>query len=327
MRILFVQEATMHRWPGDTMEAPHYYCSRGSLEALGHEYYVINYDCIPYLGGAGLFDAVKELKPDLICATALLALGDGNVDPGIYAAIRDNCCPVVILWLESAPHVVQWADYYAPCVTANVFVDTAEYWRQFTKFPDKTHWVPEPKDPRIFYADASVERDIQLSFIGSTKGRLDRALNIAWLTGHGIEVVTSGGINNGQPSTITDYANLLRRSQITLNFTSATTFQHINGRTSEATMCGALLMESDSPETARLLEPFRHYMPFTEQFHVVNHGHLANQQGDLIERLSYFMGRGAVEGREIAERGQRRAMELFDGRLFWQRIFEIAGLA
>lgn len=222
--------------------SPHHYCMVGAFAALnrGNRWYYY-YDC----QGEGDRDqlaaklgrGVKAWGIDLVVATALVQLGDRNVPPEAYGFIRDEYkVPVIMCWGESAPDVVAWADRYAPYVTASVFFDTAKHWRQFTEYPEKYTWLPEPKDPRIFNtARVTDYRTRPLTFVGSVLGRWDRSFNLALCDASGIAVQRLGGLGSGESNMC--YADYLRESQITLNFTSAVSFQHINGRTSEATMC------------------------------------------------------------------------------------------
>ncbi len=336
--ILFCLEAWLDANNQPLGPSPHWYCTAGAFDAAAdrrHTRQFIYYDDSPV---SPLDDALIGqccttdflFKPvDLVFATALVQLGERNVKPETYGYIRDELkTPVIMLWLESAPDVVRVADLYAPYVTANIFVDTKEYWKKFTKFQDKTFWVPEPKDPRIFFTNDE-PRVHRVTCAGSVVGRLDRALNIGWLQGHGVEVVKRGGSAEGGLD-ILQYADFLRQSAITLNFTSAITFQHVNARTSEATMSGALLMESESAETANLLDPFVHYVPFKETFHIdeASGQMVIDQHGDLVDKVRFYLSdKGQAERAKIARQGAARAKELFDGSKFWAKIFELAGLA
>lgn len=319
----------MHRWENDPEQSPHYYCTVGAYKALMDRKYCQQFF---YDERKNPDDALVEAceagtRPDMILATALLQLGDDNIAPETYAYIRDELkIPVVMMWLESAPDVVHWADDYAPSVTANIFVDTSEEWKKETQFLDKTFWVPEPKDPRIFNRNGGAKRDITMSFCGTIFGRIDRALTYAWLMGHGWHVQLFGGQHQDKVK-IDAYADMLRRSLCTLNFTNALTFQHLNARTSEALMCGAFLLETESAETEKLLEPYIHYVPFAVPFQEMPNFEVRWNPGDLIQRISYFTGLGRSEMERIAEKGHQRAMELFDGRRFWKTVFDLAGIA
>jgi len=329
MRVLLSLESTMCRFPGDHEPTLALYSLIGSLRALGHREFLFFYNQFTSVqeSSKALLTACHTFGPDIVLTTPVLALEKNNIPPECYQVIRDRMgIPVVSLWLESAPNVVTWADMYAAGTTANVFFDTYEHWKKFTKHPDKTYWLPEPRDPTLFNCDEKIERDLPLTFVGSVLGRIDRALNLAWVTGSGIEVKVLGGAHPSSRGSIYDYVGWLRRSKITLNFTSACTFEHLTGRTAEATMCGAMLLESESIETSRLFSTMAEYVPFTEPFHY-NNGQLEFQDTNLIERLRYYMGVGAKEAEDIARAGHRKAVETFDGRVFWDGIAKIVGVS
>lgn len=337
MKVLFSTEKYIDSSNHDRGLAPHYYCMIGAFEVQAAKHYAETLRRHTYLDWhyddglpASLVATCKLYKPNLVVATALVQLGEQNVFPEMYRFIRDSLeIPVIMVWLESAPDVVRLADVYAPHTTATVFVDTAEYWRQFTKFPEKCHWLPEPKDVRVFNNNLGLfERDTQISFIGSVLNRPDRAFNLAALWSAGVDVKRLGGGEYGVTS-ISRYANCLKRSLITLNFTSAISFQHINARTSEALLCGALLMESDGADTGKLLEPYKHFVPFEEPFHIDEtppHNLVMRSGRSLVDKIIYYSGPGRAEAEQIAAAGQARAVELFDGRIFWESMSRLAGL-
>lgn len=307
--------------------SPHYYCSVGAWRALGGQCAVIPYDDpMDEKRDERLARAVEETKPSMVVATALVQLGGGNINPATYRHIRDTLkVPVVMLWLESAPDVVRFADIYAPHISKGVFVDTREHWRRFTQYQSCYEWLPEPKDTRMFYR-RDFPRSWNVSFIGSVVGRADRAFNVAQLKANGIDVYETGG-SSYRRLTLSQYADELCRSFMTLNFTSAITFHHINGRTSESLLCGAILLESQNEETPNLLDPFRHYVPFVEPFRIDERtGQIVMQGGDLVDKARYYIGKGRQEAEKIARQGHERAMEVFDGRKFWKGIHKLVGV-
>lgn len=332
MKVLFSTERYIDASNHDRGLAPHDYCMIGAYEhamtGRGASYTCWHYDDNP---ANTLIDACLGYMPDLVVATATVQLGERNVPPETYRYIRDELkIPVIMVWLESAPDVVRVADMYAPSTTATVFVDTAEHWKQFTDFPELCHWLPEPKDPRIFNANLGsfIKRDVPISFIGSVLGRADRAFNLAALWSAGIDVQRLGGGQYGKTS-IYHYADCLKRSVATLNFASAVSFQHINARLSESLLCGALLLESDCLETTRLLEPYRHFVPFEAPFHIDEnppHQLVMRSSNDLIDKIRHYTGPGRDEAERIAKAGQAKAVELFDGKVFWESMFKLAGL-
>ena len=277
---------------------------------------------------AALVKKCEESKPDLVFATHVLQYGERNVKAETYGYIRDELkIPVVIYWGESAIDVVRHADALAPNITLNLWTDTREEWKKHTKFPEKCLRLFEPKDTELFRCDSNERKDIPLSFVGTVAGRMDRALNLGFVRGRLPEeldrsfVVAGGQRSSGLwPG---DYANFLRRSLVTINFSSAVTFQHLTGRVIEANLCGAMLLESENSETSELLDPYADYAPFKEHFHYIDHGQIATQNGDLAEKALHYAYQKPEEARRIAESGRRKVLERCDGREFWGKLFDI----
>ena len=278
--------------------------------------------------GAALVKKCEESKPDLMFATHVLQYGERNVKAETYGYIRDELkVPVIMYWGESAPDVVRYADMLVSNITLNLWTDTREEWKKYTKFSEKCLRLFEPKDTGLFRCDANEKKDIPLSFIGASFGRMDRALNLGYLWGRGVEYLKAGGQTEGNLSPA-DYAGLLRRSLVTINFSSAVTFQHLTGRVIEATMCGAMLLESENSETSELLDPYADYVPFKEPFHWTGIGNEIGAQGsDLTEKAMHYAYKKPEEARKIAESGRKKIMERWDGREFWGKLFEIVGLS
>ena len=272
---------------------------------------------------AALVKRCEQSKPDMILATWIIQNGERNVKPETYGHIRDELkIPVAAYWSESAPDVVRHADIFAPHVTANVFIETKDEWRKHAKHPEKCVRLFEPRDAALFNSTGQEARDIPLSFLGTSFGRLDRALNLGLLRGRGIGVVETYGqkVNRMGPA---DYAAMLRRSLVTINFSSAVTFQHITGRVIESAMCGALLLESENGETPELLDPYADFVPFKESFHYVGAGEIGVQNGDLAEKALHYAYQRPEEARRIAESGRKKITERCDGREFWTKLFEV----
>ena len=268
----------------------------------------------------------EQSRPDMVMATHVIQSGDKNIKAETYGYIRDELkIPVAMVWGESAPDVVRHADGFAPSITANVFIDTRDEWKKHTKHPEKCVHLFEPRDTNLFYANDNGKRDIPLSFVGQTFGRMDRALNLGFLWGKGIGYIRAGGQRENNLH-ISDYANFLRRSVVTIGFSSAITFQHLTGRTIEAALSGAMLLESENNETPNLLDPYADYVPFKEHFHYVNHGQIAAQDGDLAEKALHYAYQKPEEARRIAESGRRKVLERCDGREFWGKVFEAIGI-
>ncbi len=105
----------------------------------------------------------------------------------------------------------------------------------------------------MFYRD-DTQRDIGLPFIGSTVRHADREGALAVLVQAGIVVTKSSG-QHDQWLFIKDYAAMLRRSKVILNFSKVfapeVPSHQFKGRFLESTMCGALLLEPNNLQTQR----------------------------------------------------------------------------
>ncbi len=85
----------------------------------------------------------------------------------------------------------------------------------------------------------------------------------------------SGGHKEKRLS-IDEYACVYERSKVALNFCyDPNGMVQIKGHVFEATSCGAMLMEADNPQTAKLFEPMVDYVPFTDET-------------DLVEKVRYY---------------------------------------
>lgn len=273
---------------------------------------------------AALVKKCEQSKPDMVLATWIIQNGERNVKPETYGHIRDELkIPVAVYWSESAPDVVRHADIFAPHVTVNVFIETKDEWRKHSTRPEKCVRLFEPRNAMLFNSTDQEARDIPLSFLGTSFGRLDRALNLGYLRGLGVGVVETYGqkVNRMGPA---DYATMLRRSLVTINFSSAVTFQHITGRVIEAAMAGVMLLESENGETPELLDPYADFIPFREPFHLMSDGQIGVQDGsDLIGKALHYAYQKPDEARKVAESGKRKIIERCDGREFWRKLFEI----
>lgn len=275
--------------------------------------------------GEALVKKCAQSKPAIILATYVLQYGERNIKADVYGHIRDELkIPVVMYWGESAPDVVAHADALAPHVTLNLWVDTRQEWKKHTKFPERCLRLFEPKDTVLFNCDGNVRRDIPLSFIGASFGRMDRSLNLGFLSGRSVAYFKAGG-QRENPLSPADYASFLKRSLVTINFSSAVTFQHLTGRVAESTLCGAMLLESENSETSELLDPYADYVPFKEPFHWIGNGQIGFQDGDLAEKALHYAQR-PEEARRIAESARKKVLERCNGREFWGKLFEAVGL-
>lgn len=140
------------------------------------------------------------------------------------------------------------------------------------------------------------------------KGHPDRYAGISALRANAIDVYQTGGQREHRLP-VDEYARIYMRSKIALNFCyHPNGMAQLKGRIFEATSCGAMLMEADNPETAKLFEPMVDYVPFTDET-------------DLVEKVRYYLAHNS-ERMEIAAKGHQKATEKYTGEMFWKTVFK-----
>lgn len=263
-------------------------------------------------GDKALLEKCINEKIDFIVLTWLFGVSAVN-NPRIETLkiIRNKLnVPIVALWYDSAnPHVMDTVVLLESIVDLNVVIDSTTAFSYRAKFPEKYLPLWTPQDSRLFF-DPGIKRDIGVSFVGSMNNYADRELFIKSLIAAGINIHLSGGQRENKLS-VEEYACTFQRSKITLNFSNymtTTNIKQYKGRIFEATLCGAMLMELENPETAKWFEPMIDYIPFTDE-------------KDLVDKVNYYLNH-EEERVLIAERGHRKAVSLYTGTRFWHEILQ-----
>ena len=286
----------------------------GSLESSGlatcqtfhfDEYYYLYQQA----GDDALVRKCIDCKPDLVCLVIYRFPGfDFNV-PTLQTLeiIRHQLnIPMIAIWgdlqdpqqVEISKMVLPFVDFNV-CTASSTAVLRIAQPRKYTYF-----WVP--KDARYFY-NPGIERDIPMSYVGSS--RPERLTAIDFLHKSGIDTYQTGGEREQNIST-EQYAQILMRSKITLSF-ARSGYSHVtNARVFEATMCGAMLLEQESFETAKLFIPFVDYVPYLSY-------------KDLAEKAKYYLEHD-YERQEIANRGCKKAQEHYSANRFWKLVLNRA---
>lgn len=230
-----------------------------------------------------------------------------NLRPEILFAARELYGPRLVFSFGDLAY-----DFVAACAAGYTSVgDIAVSWdgsasRLTDLLPGKTVldlWAPT--DGRIF-RDPGLDRSIDVCFAGSLRAYEDRQEMITAIQRLGIPVVVRGGDSDDYLS-IEDYARLLCESKIALNFSLTSRKVHqIKARVIEATLCGALLFESENDVTSRYLVPYRHYVPF---------GDAADLAAKIRRYLANEPARKAIVTAAKAHVGKTMSEEVWWGRI------------
>jgi len=239
-----------------------------------------------------------ESKPDLLLFTSCdycprwVTLGVISRKIGI---------PVVALWWDDIGDLAESA---LPFVDLNIVFHLLAM--QHTHHPEKYLLMWVPQDPRIYYSP-NMNRDIDISFVGAIDKTPDRRAGIDALRANGIEVYQAGG-QRENPLPLEEYARVYMRSKITLSFGIGWAgIQQAKSRVFEATLCGAMLLGADNPDTNMWFEPVVDYVPFTDE-------------ADLVKKARYYLEHD-TEREQIAEGGYHKAKEKYNAELFWKTVF------
>ena len=165
-------------------------------------------------------------------------------------------------------------------------------------------------DPKYFN-DGGLERSINVSFVGPLSSP-NRVSYINFLRTNGINVMVAGGQRQSRISW-KEYAGILKRSKISLNF-SRNPYDgssQMKARVLEVMTCGAMLMEEDGEQTKRFFEMNEEYVNFSSP-------------QELLEKFNYYLSH-AKDRRGIASAGHEKVTTIYNARNAWCYIFKKLG--
>lgn len=252
-----------------------------------------------------LLETCREVQPD-----AIILLSTELSIETIRFLRKDWKIPIIEIWYdtcwngfwESIQEVMPYVDVHVvPDNPLLNFLDTNKGERYHKRFLPL--WAPF--DPLI-YNDAGCNRDINVSFSGQIDGyRSYRMQYIQHLMENNIPVYCSLTKKNLQP-TYSKYLEILKRSKIALNFSYSVDSHQLKGRIFEAMLCGALLMESENPQTQCYFLPGIDYVGF-------------NSKEDLVAKIKYYLEH-EDERAKIAAQGKQKVQQYYNHILFWEKV-------
>lgn len=163
-----------------------------------------------------------------------------------------------------------------------------------------------PLDPKLFY-NTGGDRDILVSFIGNLGSyRSYRQEYLEYLIKNGVDGRFSQA-GERQVVQHEEYANIIHRSKMCINFSYSSRYHQFKGRILEALLCGCLLLESENDQASTMFEPMVDYVPYCSK-------------EDLLDKIAYFQDH-PDEMSAIAKRGMQKAQENYTGAKFWEALF------
>ena len=162
-----------------------------------------------------------------------------------------------------------------------------------------------PFDPLIYFNEGFT-RDINVSFLGQANGyRSHRMKYIQHLRRNNLPIYCSLVSQTKQLSR-NKYVEILKKSKIVLNFSYSVDSHQLKARVFEAMLCGAMLMENESPQTRCYFTPGKDYVSF-------------DSEDDLVDKIKYFLEH-EDERLEIAARGELKARKYYNHTEFWGKV-------
>lgn len=254
-------------------------------------------------GDEALIERINEFKPDYIVLIIYKQLG---IEPTVLTedTLKAINVPLVTIWGDlEASEQVELAKVVDPyCIkvigTANKeVVESLGY-----------KYMHVPKDPRVFN-NPNEERDIDVVFSGSFGyGREERKEVLQHLIDNGIKLV-AGGSEGGDHFTTEEYADRYKRAKIAISFSRARGINVVNARPFEAMSCGAMLIEQESPELAKLYEEGVDYVSWKDK-------------DDLLSKICYYLSND-TERKAIADSGYNKTLERYTASSFWKEALDI----
>lgn len=288
--------------------------STGLVKAGGSSFY---YDeamktCGRQRMEAMILEACQVSRPDLVILTPLGGpLGHGyNPSWEVMHKIAEKT-PVFLIRFDAKPNTRQEL-IDQPLPHAGL-IGSLKGWRACRDVPGVQLFLGTA-DPETFYLQIR-ERDIDVSFVGSvdpTDQRWPmRQEYTSYLRANGINVEVAGG-QRGLRLEPREYAGLLNRSKITLNFSrDAGGATNLKSRVFEATACGALLMEDWDTETAELFRPGEEFVIF-------------RSKEDLLKKVIYYL-KHDMERKQIAHKGNLKTTNIYSALNQWAYALEKMG--
>ncbi len=163
-------------------------------------------------------------------------------------------------------------------------------------------WAPQ--DEALYFPRAN--KDVPVSFMGQISAyRSYRSDAINFLIECGIPGSFQTNDRN-QQVTHPEYADIIGRSVISINFSYSVNSHQLKSRVFEVLFSGALLLESENEQTASMFEPMRDYVPF-------------RSKEDLKSKIRYYLDNPA-ERESIARHGYGSAIKKYRSNVFWEKF-------
>jgi hypothetical protein len=159
----------------------------------------------------------------------------------------------------------------------------------------------------------SKNKDIDVSFMGLIGSYRDyRKQYIDFLKSSNINYSFSSDETRDSQISNQEYADILSRSKIGLNFSYSVDRHQLKGRVFETMLSGAMLLESANDQIKELFNENTEFVAFTDK-------------EDLLKKINYYLDHDS-ERENIAYNGRKKVLDCYNGQQYWDAIFSKVGL-
>ena len=316
-RVLFVMERWCDCDPGrGPTNSSHNLC--GSLEASGlADQRRFSYDRYTARTGrrsdVGLIREIARRRPSVVVVTIIPRPWQHPSFVSFWIIRHVLRIPLVFVWFDFANTAVlrKLAWLYSHVATTSLVLDAPEDVARRARYRRRFMPLWTPQDPRIFRpSGTNLPRDIDVCFLGSRAQHPDRQRLLQRLRELPIRLLEGGG-QREERLPVEEYAGLLQRSKIVVNFSRAlggSTKDQVKGRVFEATLCGAMLLETQNRQTPHWLDPQTDYVEY-------------RSPDDLVAKEEWYLQHDADRAR-VARLGCAKAHALYTAVRFWETVLE-----
>ena len=283
---------------------------------LAHEISQFYYDQLSKQVGSFMGEVLVETcagyKPDLVIFFPMGLLG---IDPPRTAmGVISNTLGIKVLLMRGdsiGPEGHRFNTTWFPFVDYIAFLDSSLGHLGYGQEAKAVQAI-QSFNARYFY-DKKLERDIDVSFVGSVGDWPKRAEYIGFLRQHGVGVVARGGQRFDRLGW-GEYSDIINRSKISLNFClNGSGYTQIKGRVFEVTSCRTLLIEDEGIETKDFFDEGKDFV-------------MCRGKEEMLEKVKYYLAHDS-EREAIAESGYRKVTELYNSKNVWAYMLNKIGFS
>jgi hypothetical protein len=258
-----------------------------------------------------LIKKCQELRPDAVILSSWWHTLKNHPSEHAIQFIRKKLnIPVVSIWWDTCS--TSFGEALRPLMEVfdvHVVIDNPNMFclDKNSTYGDRFINLWPPQDAGLFHSQTGT-RDVPVAFLGQISAyRSYRGEVLNHLLQNNIpgKFLTQ---NREAQVSHAEYANFMRNSKISLNFSQSVDCNQLKSRVFEIIFSGALLMESENEQTSKMFTPMKDYVSF-------------QSKEDLAEKIRYYLNH-EDELTQIAEQGLKTAFEKYNSNRFWELLLK-----